>query len=137
MSLHDMPTGLQRPHDLLEKLRRDFLQFRRIPWDPYLAFNFFATAAHLPSWIEVTGGPNACQLPPTPLLKAVWQIVDGEAPLKIVGAIPAHRHLVVELDGWPARTLGANVKAVDLASQVLTYWETVDCIPQHPEALEP
>jgi hypothetical protein len=33
--------------------------------------------------------------------------------------------------------LGTPVKAVDLASQVLTYWETVDCIPQHPEALEP
>ncbi len=137
MSIHDTPTGLQRPHDLLEKLRRDFIQFRRIPWDPYLAFNFFATAAHLPSWVEVSGGPNACQLPPTPLLKAVWQIADGEAPLTPAGAIPAQRHVVVELEGWPARTLGATVKAVDLASQVLVYWESLDCIQNHSEAEGP
>jgi hypothetical protein len=133
MSLQEMPAGSMRPQDLLEKLRRDFLQFRRIPWDPYVAFNFFATAAHLPSWIEVAGGPNACQLPPTPLLKAVWQIVDGEALLTPTGAIPSHRHLVVELDGWPARVLGTPVKAVDLAGQVLTYWETVDVFPGTPE----
>jgi hypothetical protein len=133
MTLHEKSTGLTRPQDLLEKLRHDFLQLRRIPWDPRLAFNFFATAAHLPSWIEVSGGPNACQLPPTPLLKAVRQIVDGEAPLRPAGAIPAERHLVIDLDGWPARTLGAAVKAVDLASQVLTYWETAECLPEHPE----
>ena len=133
MSLQEMRGGLTRPRDLLEKLRRDFLQFRRIPWDPHIAFNFFATAAHLPSWVEVSGGPNACQLPPTPLLKAVWQIVDGEAPLTPAGAIPAERHLVVELDGWPARTLGAKAKAVDLASQVLAYWETIEFFANNPE----
>ena len=133
MSLQEMRGGLTRPRDLLEKLRRDFLQFRRIPWDPHIAFNFFATAAHLPSWVEVSGGPNACQLPPTPLLKAVWQIVDGEAPLKSAGAIPAERHLVVELDGWPARALGVKVKAADLASQVLAYWETVEFFANNPE----
>jgi hypothetical protein len=66
MSLHEKPARLTQPHDLLAKLRRDFIQFRRIPWDPSLAFNFFATAAHLPSWIEVSGGPNACQLPLPP-----------------------------------------------------------------------
>ena len=133
MSVHEKPAGLARPHDLLDKLRRDFVQFRRIPWDASVAFNFFATAAHLPIWIEVAGGPNACQLPPTPLLKAVWQIVDGEAPLVPVGAIPAERHLLVELDGWPARTLGATVRAVDLASQVLIYWETIEFFANNPE----
>ena len=133
MGLQGVPLGLTGPQDLLDKLRRDFLQLRRVPWDPHIAFNFFATAAHLPSWIEVSGGPNACQLPPTPLLKAVWKIVDGEAPLKPAGAIPAQRHLVVKLDGWPARMLGATVQAMDLASQVLTYWETVECFPTHSE----
>jgi hypothetical protein len=133
MSLHEKSANRARPHDLLEKLRRHFLQLRRVPWDSHVAFNFFATAAHLPSWIEVSGGPNACQLPPTPLLKAVWQIADGEALLKVAGAIPDQRHLVVELDGWPARTLGSTVKALDLASQVLTYWETVECFPESPE----
>jgi hypothetical protein len=93
MSLHDMPAGLTRPHDLLEKLRRDFL-------------------------------------------KAVWQIVDGEAPLKLAGAIPVERHLLIELDGWPARTLGATVKAVDLASQVLVYWETLECFADKPESVQ-
>ena len=133
MSLHQKGADLARPHALLAKLQRDFLRLRRTPWDPNVAFDFFATAAHLPSWIEVAGGPNACQLPPTPLLKAVWQIVDGEAPLVPAGAIPAERHLVVELDGWPARTLGATVRAVDLASQVLIYWETIEFFANNPE----
>ena len=133
MSLHEKSAGLTRPHDLLAKLRDDFLRLRRTPCDPRVAFDFFATAAHLPSWVEVSGGPNACQLPPTPLLKAVWQIVDGEAPLKSAGAIPAERHLVVELDGWPARALGVKVKAADLASQVLAYWETIEFFANNPE----
>jgi hypothetical protein len=133
MGFHEKGADLTRPHTLLAKLQRDFLRLRRTPWDPHVAFDFFAAAAHLPSWIEVAGGPNACQLPPTPLLKAVWQIVDGEAPLLPAGAIPAERHLVVELDGWPARTLGATVRVVDLASQVLIYWETIEFFANNPE----
>ena len=133
MSLHENGADLARPHALLAKLQRDFLRLRRTPWDPHLAFDFFATAAHLPSWIEVAGGPNACRLPPTPLLKAVWQIVDGEAPLVPAGAIPSERHLMVELDGWPARTLGATVRVLDLASQVLIYWETIEFFANNPE----
>jgi hypothetical protein len=126
MSLHEKSPGLRRPHDLLAKLRDDFLRLRRTPWDPRVAFDFFATAAHLPSWIEVSGGPNACQLPPTPLVKASWQIVDGEASLTVVGGTSNDRHLVVALDGWPARALGSTVKVGDLASQVLVYWETLE-----------
>ena len=133
MGLSEKPAGLTRPQDLLAKLRDDFLRLRRTPWDPRVAFDFFATAAHLPSWIEVSGGPNACRLPPTPLLKAVWQIADGEAPLKLAGATPAERHLVVELDGWPARTLGATVEVADLSSQVLAYWETLEFFADNPE----
>jgi hypothetical protein len=123
MSLHEKSAGLTRPHDLLAKLRDDFLRLRRTPWDPRVAFDFFATAAHPPSWVEVSGGPNACQLPPTPLLKAAWQIADGEASITIVGSPSNDRHLVVELDGWPARVLGSTVRVNDLAGQVLVYWE--------------
>jgi len=123
MSLHEKSAGLTRPHDLLAKLRDDFLRLRRTPCDPRVAFDFFATAAHLPSWVEVSGGPNACQLPPTPLLKAAWQIADGEASIKTVGNTSNDRHLVVELDGWPARALGSTVRVNDLAGQVLVYWE--------------
>ena len=126
MSVPEKAARLARPDDLLAKLRDDFLRLRRTPWDPRVAFDFFATAAHLPSWIEVSGGPNACQLPPTPLLKASWQIADGEASLTVVGDAPNVRHLVVALDGWPARVLGSTVKAGDLASQVLVYWETLE-----------
>lgn len=126
MTLSEKTLRLARPHDLLAKLREDFLRLRRTPWDPRAAFDFFATAAHLPSWIEVSGGPNACQLPPTPLVKASRQIVDGEASLRVVGGASNDRHLVVTLDGWPARTLGSTVKASDLASQVLAYWETLE-----------
>ena len=126
MSVPEKAARLARPHDLLAKLRGDFLRLRRTPWDPHVAFDFFATAAHLPSWIEVSGGPNACQLPPTPLLKASWQIADGEASLTVVGGSSNDRHLVVALDGWPARALGSTVKVGDLASQVLVYWETLE-----------
>src|SRR5512136_396948 len=126
MAVPEKAARLARPHDLLAKLRDDFLRLRRTPWDPRAAFDFFATAAHLPSWIEVSGGTNACQLPPTPLLKAARQIVDGEASLQVVGGGSNDRHLVVALDGWPARALGSTVKAGDLASQVLAYWETLE-----------
>lgn len=132
MVVPEKAARLARPHDLLAKLRDDFLRLRRTPWDPRAAFDFFATAAHLPSWLEVSGGPNACQLPPTPLLKASWQIADGEASLRVVGAGPSDRHLVVALDGWPARALGPTVKASDLASQVLAYWETLAVFADEP-----
>lgn len=132
MTLSEKAARLVRPHDLLAKLRDDFLRLRRTPWDPRAAFDFFATAAHLPSWIEVAGGPNACQLPPTPLLKASRQIVDGEASLQVVGGASNDRHLVVALDGWPARVLGPAVKAGDLASQVLVYFETLDVFADGP-----
>jgi hypothetical protein len=126
MTPHEKSAGLSRPHDLLDKLRDDFLRLRRSPRDPRAAFDFFATAAHLPSWIEVSGGPNACQLPPTPLLKAARQIADGEASLRIAMGPADERRLTVKLDGWPARALGSTVKVGDLASQVLVYWETLE-----------
>jgi len=132
MTPHEKSAGLTRPHDLLDKLRDDFLRLRRSPRDPGAAFDFFATAAHLPSWIEVSGGPNACQLPPTPLLKASWQIADGEASLTLVGGTSNDRHLVVALDGWPARALGSTVKVGDLAGQVLVHWETLEFFADEP-----
>lgn len=132
MTPHEKSAGLTRPHDLLDKLRDDFLRLRRSPLDPRAAFDFFATAAHLPSWIEVSGGPNACQLPPTPLLKAARQIADGEASISIAVGPSGERHLMVELDGWPARALGSTVKVGDLASQVLVYWETLEFFADEP-----
>ncbi len=126
MSLDPGLPRLMGPQDLLDKLRHDFVRLRRTPGDAYLAYDFFTTAAHLPSWIEVAGGPNACQLPSTPLLKAIRQIADGEAPIRPAGTAPRERYLVIVLDGWPARELGETVKALDLASRVLLYWETLD-----------
>jgi hypothetical protein len=125
--------ALRTPQDLLAKLQDEFLRLRRAPGDPYAAFDFFTAAAHLPSWIEVAGGPNACGLPPTPLLKAAWQIADGEAPLRLVSGGHDGSHLVVELEGWPARQLGTTPKVLDLASQILVYWETLDVFPATPE----
>ena len=136
MTPHEKSAGLTRPHDLLDKLRDDFLRLRRSPRDPRAAFDFFATAAHLPSWIEVSGGPNACQLPPTPLLKAARQIADGEASLGIAVGPSDERYLMVELDGWPARALGSTVKIGDLASQVLAYWETLEFFADEPAAAD-
>jgi hypothetical protein len=66
-------------------------------------------------------------------LKATHQIVGGEAPLVPAGAIPSGRHLVAHLDGWPARMLGAQIMAVDLANQVLVYWESVEYFANNPE----
>lgn len=35
------------------------------------------------------------------------------------------RHLVIVLDGWPARALSGTVTALDLTHQVLASWETL------------
>jgi len=43
--------SLQSAPDLLAKARSDLAELRSCPTDPYLAFNFFVTARHIPDWL--------------------------------------------------------------------------------------
>jgi hypothetical protein len=48
-----LPAGiftLKTADDLLGKLESDFLQLQAHPTDPYVCFNFFVTAEHMPEW---------------------------------------------------------------------------------------
>lgn len=43
--------SLKTPEALIKKLFTDYELFAKKPSDPYLAFNFFITAEHIPDWI--------------------------------------------------------------------------------------
>ena len=43
--------NLNSPEALAKKLFSDYELFIKNPFDPYLAFNFFITAEHIPDWI--------------------------------------------------------------------------------------
>lgn len=48
-----LPPGiftLKTAADLLGKLEKDFAQLQANPTDPYVCFNFFVTAEHMPEW---------------------------------------------------------------------------------------
>lgn len=43
--------NLNTPETLVRKLAQDYTLFEQQPFNPYLAFNFFVTAEHIPDWI--------------------------------------------------------------------------------------
>ena len=45
---------LRTPHDLLQKLEREYAQWKANPLNVDLAWNFFVTAEHLPDWLGRT-----------------------------------------------------------------------------------
>lgn len=42
---------LKTAQDLLDKLKREYMQLQKSPLNQDIAFNFFITAEHMPDWI--------------------------------------------------------------------------------------
>ena len=149
---------LTTPRQLLEKLRADFAALKASPDNPYVAFNFFVTAEHLPDWLHPgpTGRASREALRNSnPLLQITSHIANG---LKHFDHLSKHhksvagsgrrgnyfsalgpmfwtdyfgrRALIVELDLSVVAAVGKPfLEAVELAEKVLTYWETPGRIP--------
>jgi hypothetical protein len=145
---------LRSPQDLVAKLRFDFKRLEADPLDQYAAFDFFVTAAHLPDWLA-PGLDQAAKDKRTEirarniLLQVCDHIASGskhfEASAKhhtSVARTETHHggfsrefsrafeisELTVHLQGDAAKELGESVDALDLARQVLDYWQRDLCI---------
>ena len=144
--------GLTTPKHLLEKLRSDFAALSASPDDPYLSFNFFVTAEHLPDWLHpgaVGKASRKALRASDPLLQVTSHIANG---LKHFDHLSKHhtsvlgsgrkgsyfsalgpmfqsgyfgrRALVVELDATLTAGIGkSTIEVVELAEKVLDYWE--------------
>jgi hypothetical protein len=134
-----MPTGfgpLQRPDDLIEKLRHDLGSIKADPLDAYAAFDFFVTARHVPDWDRARR-----PLQSNALMKVVTDLADGAkhfgekrgkssrpkvstAPGAFDPRVFQHNafdvgELVVRLEGDEATQLGNELSVVELAEAVL------------------
>jgi hypothetical protein len=144
--------SLNTPADLLQKLRHDYDRMKQNSLDPYAAFDFFVTAEHLVDWkYPDSGGEGMSRArselrTKVPLLRVTSHLANGAKHFKAT----ARRHgsvedvrvhggafdpcifdpavfdtdrLVVDLAGEDADSLGSEVWVLDLAEQVLRYWE--------------
>src|SRR5687768_13797633 len=103
---------LQSAHDLLAKLRHDYARLREAPNDPYVAYDFFATAEHLLDWVypgSVGRATRMAERDSHPILQVVSHLATGA---KHMGP----EDLVVKLDGAAAAELGVAVTPLKLAT---------------------
>jgi hypothetical protein len=140
---------LQSARDLLGKLRHDYSRLQQNPNDPYIAFDFFVTAEHLLDWLYpgVSGkSSRTAERDANLILQVVSNLATGakhmvpEAPRHVSvqhadvapttyggaaygTAAYGAPHLVVNLDGQAAGSIGASVTPLTLAKLALDYWE--------------
>lgn len=138
---------LTGPRHLLAKLRHDFERLKRDHVDAYAAFDFFVTARHLPEWLYPEDpAKQAAVFDGSVLLRVCRHIADGSKHFQVTAkqhdlvkdttlkgsAFQPGRfqsnvfqvgHLIVELDGDAAATLGSSIEVRDLAEQILKFWE--------------
>jgi len=138
---------LSAPADMLKKLRHDFERLKGDHVDAYAAFDFFVTARHIPEWLYP--GDKTKQdavFSQSVLMRVCRHIADGskhfEATAKQHDSVADTRleggafqagafqsdafdvgNLIVHLTGDAASCLGNSIEVVDLAQQVLTFWE--------------
>lgn len=147
-------VAMRSAADLRDKLRRDYARLAAHPGDADLAFNFFATADHLPDWLYPDDSERRAAARNLPLLALCAALATGAAHFRM--ADRRHRtagkpprtggyfsnymgayfgwhfgrgHLVVDLSGAAAGQFGASTGAADLAREVLAYWD------KHPDLL--
>jgi hypothetical protein len=139
---------LQSAHDLLAKLRHDYGRLREAPNDPYVAFDFFATAEHLLDWVypgSLGRASRTAERDSHLILQVVSHLATGAKHM-----VPEDRrhlsvqhadvapstygladgtgtygssHLVVNLEGAAAAELGMAATPLKLATRALQYWE--------------
>jgi hypothetical protein len=138
---------LQKPGDLLAKLRHDYQRLKSSPTDTYAAFDFFVTGYHMLDWLYPYDKKRREQEEKESILLQVCShIANG---IKHFHAI-AKKHqsvadervqegafqrdafqanafqveaLIFQLDGQAAVQFGTEVECLALATQVLQYWE--------------
>lgn len=144
--------ALQRPQDLLTKLRHDFKRLELSPLDQYAAFDFFVTAEHMVDWQypHDTDSSKRTKLKnSTVLLQVCSHIANGSKHFQAtakqhvsVKTTEVHSgafqrdafqadafdvsRLIVQLQGRAARELGKSIDVLELARRVLEFWETYE-----------
>jgi hypothetical protein len=141
-------VAMRSAADLRDKLRRDYARLAAHPGDADLAFNFFATADHLPDWLYPGDTARRAEARSAPIPALCAELANGVTHFRVAdrrhrGAGKAARspgyfsnymgayfgwyfgrgQLVVDLTGVLADQLGAQLAAADLAREVLTYWD--------------
>ena len=129
--------NLQSPESLARKLFSDYELFTKKPFDPYLAFNFFVTAEHIPDWI---GDKNIRKS--NAVLRACSHIANGAKHFEVDrhnSVVNTEKALYVEpgyvTDGYieeplviclsadEAKELGFDhCEAIKLAGMVREFW---------------
>jgi hypothetical protein len=141
---------LQTANDLLAKLQHDFERMSAAPSDAYAAFDFFVTAEHMLDWLHPGSEGKAAreaERNSSPLLQAVSHLATGakhmipqakhhdsveHADVAQTGygagaygsGVYGGRNLTIDLKGMAAAQLGESIAPLDLARQVLAYWES-------------
>ena len=138
---------LQKPADLLAKLRHDYQRLQNAPTDTYAAFDFFVTGYHMLDWLYPNDKEKQEQEEKASILLQVCshiangvkhfhatarkhqsvadvRVQDGAFQRGIFQADTFQvEALVIQLDGHAAVQFGAEVECLTLATQLLRYWE--------------
>jgi hypothetical protein len=140
---------LQKPVDLLAKLRHDYRRLQSSPTDTYAAFDFFVTGYHMLDWLypnDKNKKRRREEEKASILLQVCSHIANGikhfqatrknhrsVADLMVQegafqrDAFQANAFqveaLIIKLDGQAAVQFGAEVECLALATQVLQHWE--------------
>lgn len=144
---------LRTANDLLQKLERDFKKLKQHPLDVDLAFNFFVTAEHILDW-KYPGRANKSNREKLRnaevLLQVTSHLASGAKHFDVeakhhtsikdtgrVGCWPEGcwprgywpegcwpESLIVYLDGNAASLLSSQISVLDLASDVLQFWQS-------------
>lgn len=137
---------LQKPEDLVRKLKHDLDRLRNSPQDQYAAFDFFVTAEHIIDWLHPDDrAAREAKRASSPLLRITSHIANGakhfEAKAKhhrSVSGVEKARYvepgyaeegyfadpLIVRLTPDEEKTIGQNpVEAISLAEQVYEFWK--------------
>ena len=142
--------AIQKPGDLLAKLRRDYERLEGSPGDTYAAFDFFVTAYHMLDWLYPNDKVRREQEERTnTVLQVCSHIANGikhfRATAKKHQSVSGTRsersggfnsggfnrtgfnvvryRLIIQLDGQAADRFGTEIECLSLASEVLQYWE--------------
>jgi hypothetical protein len=145
--------ALQKPDDLLAKLKHDYQRLQCSPMDTYAAFDFFVTGYHMLDWLYPDDKKRRDQKAKREqeekdhvILQVCKHIANGikhfralDKTLKSISDTRVQEAafqrdvfqenafqvpaLIVHLDGEAAKQFGPEVECVALARQVLQHWE--------------
>jgi hypothetical protein len=141
---------LRTAKDLFNKLKRNLVRLEQNPVDEDAAFDFFVTAYHILDWLypgRDNKGQRDTHRDSEPLLQVCDDLCNGAKHFHLdaarhnrvsdtlteAGAFDAGGFqqdafdvgkLVVELSGTAAQSLGAKREVLQLARDVVNYWES-------------